>query len=92
MADSLDAEVCDLKAWIDQAWRHLCQPTLSHSERKEIRDQMRKADAALRLRLHKCAERNRAQREHVEQHRVTPNSHPQAMRLLNIDGMPPTRI
>lgn len=89
MIDPLDEDVRILKAWIDQAWRHLGQPTLTCFERREMRNQMKDADAALRLGLQKCAERDRKQRERINAHHAGSGNKHQNMRLLNIDGMPP---
>lgn len=88
MVDPMDENVRILKAWIVQAWRYLGQSTLTRFERREMRNQMKDADAALRLGLQKCAERDRKQRERIkDHHRTDSSSRYQNMRLLNIDGM-----
>lgn len=92
MADPLDEEVRALKAWIDQAWRHLGQPTLSYSARKEMRDRIKEASKALRISLGRCAKRDRERRERIEQDRAISNRQHQVMRLLNIDGIPPAHL
>lgn len=92
MADSLDEEVRALKAWIDWAWLHLGQATLSSSARREIRDQMKEAGKALRLSLQRCAERDREGRERSERDRAIYNGQPPVMRLLNIDGISPLQL
>ncbi|WP_426609764.1 hypothetical protein [Bradyrhizobium sp. McL0616] len=89
MVDPLDEDVRILKAWIDQAWRYLGQPMLTRFERREMRNQMKDADAALRLGLQKCAERDRGQRECIkDHHRPDSINEYQNMRLLNIDVIP----
>jgi len=60
MGDTLDQEVQALKQWLAQAWRHLGEPALTRLERRELRNEMKAADAALRAGLQKLASRNRA--------------------------------
>ncbi|WP_354232307.1 hypothetical protein [Bradyrhizobium sp. F1.4.3] len=92
MVDPLDEGVLVLKAWIDRAWQYLGQPTLTRFERQEMRNQMKDANAALRLRLQKCAERDRMQRECFKHHRTASNGKQPNMRLFNIDGIPPGQL
>jgi hypothetical protein len=63
MADTLDQDVRALKEWLTQAWRYLAESSLTRFERQELRNHIKKADAALRTGLEKLAARDRISRE-----------------------------
>jgi hypothetical protein len=63
LADTLDQDVQALKDWLRSAWRSLASPSITLFERREIRNYMKEADAALRSGLQKVAARERARKE-----------------------------
>jgi hypothetical protein len=63
MADALDQDVQALKAWLRTAWCYLADPALTDFERRELRNYMKEADAALRTGLQKLAVTERVRRE-----------------------------
>jgi hypothetical protein len=63
LADTLDQDIRALKDWLRSAWRSLASPSITPFERREIRNYMKEADAALRSGLQKVAARDRARRE-----------------------------
>jgi hypothetical protein len=63
VADTLEQDVHALKEWLRHAWRYLADPSLTRFERRELRNLMKEADAALRAGLHKLAARDRIRRE-----------------------------
>jgi hypothetical protein len=63
LADTLDQDVQALKDWLRSAWRSLASPSITPFERREIRNYMKEADAALRAGLQKVAARDKARRE-----------------------------
>ncbi|MBR1124718.1 hypothetical protein JQ628_24560 [Bradyrhizobium lablabi] len=40
--------IATLQRWLDSAWRRLNDPALTRYDRRELRNQMKQADAALR--------------------------------------------
>ena len=65
MADTLDQDLCALKEWLRGAWRYLADPSSTSFERREIRNYMKDADAALRSGLKQVAARERSRYEAV---------------------------
>lgn len=63
MADTLDRDVQALKEWLRTAWRYLADPSSTRFERRELRNYMKEADAALRSGLRKVEARERARKE-----------------------------
>ncbi len=63
VADTLDQDVQALKDWLRSAWHHLAEPSITRYERRELRNSMKEADAALRAGLQKVAAREKARRE-----------------------------
>ena len=57
MADALDQDVQALKAWLRTAWHYLADPSITRFERRELRNYMKEADAALRTGLQRVAAR-----------------------------------
>jgi hypothetical protein len=83
MADTLDQDVQALKVWLDKAWRYVAAPSLSRFERREMRNQMKRAEETLRLALGKVAARDRAKSQRYDED-VKPRSRPN-MRLLGLE-------
>ncbi len=46
--DHLDQETCDLKDWLQTAWRRLADPSLTAFDRRELRNCMKEAEQTLR--------------------------------------------
>jgi hypothetical protein len=65
LTDTLDQDVQALKDWLRSAWRSLASPSITPFERREIRNYMKEADAALRAGLQKVAARDRGRKEGV---------------------------
>lgn len=63
MADTLDHDVDALKQWLRSAWRYLADPSLTVFERRELRNYMKEADAALRAGLRRTLDRERERRD-----------------------------
>jgi len=63
MADTLDQDVQALKEWLRIAWRYVADPSITRFERRELRNYMKEADAALRTGLQKIVARERARKE-----------------------------
>ena len=63
LPDTLDQDVQALKDWLRSAWRSLASPSITPFERREIRNYMKEADAALRAGLQKVAAREKARKE-----------------------------
>ena len=63
MADTLDQDVQALKEWLRRAWRYLADPSMTRFGRRELRNYMREAEAALRSGLQQSAARDQARRE-----------------------------
>ena len=63
MADALDQDVQALKEWLKTASRYLADPAFTTFERRELRNYMKEADAALRTGLQKQAAIERARNE-----------------------------
>ena len=82
MADTLDQDVQALKEWLRNAWRSLASPSITPFERREIRNYMKEADAALRTGLQKVAARDNAQKGYANYSWVQlPN-----FRILNVES------
>jgi len=60
VTETLDHDIQALKDWLRSAWRSLASPSITPFERREIRNYMKEADAALRAGLQKVATRNEA--------------------------------
>jgi hypothetical protein len=63
MADTLDQDVQALKEWLRIAWRYVADPSITRFERRELRNYMKEADAALRTGLQKIVARERPRKE-----------------------------
>lgn len=63
MADTLDQDLRALKEWLRTAWRYVADPSITTFERRELRNYMKEADAALRAGLQKVAARETARKE-----------------------------
>ena len=63
MGDALDHDVQALKEWLRSAWRQLAQPSMTRSDRRELRTCMREAEAALQIAYKRAAARDGARRE-----------------------------
>jgi len=63
MADTFDDDMDALKEWLRGAWRYLADPSLTAFERREIRNYMKEADAALHAGFKRIFERERRRRE-----------------------------
>jgi hypothetical protein len=63
VTETLDQDIQALKDWLRSAWRSLASPSITPFERREIRNYMKEADAALRAGLQKVAARNEARSE-----------------------------
>jgi hypothetical protein len=57
MGDVLEQDVQALKEWLRSAWRQLAQPSMTRFDRRELRNYMREAEAALRTGFEKLAEK-----------------------------------
>jgi hypothetical protein len=57
VADTLDQDVQALREWLRNAWRYLADPSITRFERRELRNYMKEADAALRTGLQRVAAR-----------------------------------
>jgi hypothetical protein len=62
MADTLDHDVHALKDWLRRAWRYLADPSMTRFERRELRNYMREAEAAIRAGQHQLTNRDKARR------------------------------
>ncbi len=60
MADTLDQDVHALKEWLRGAWRQLADPSMTRFGRRELRNYMREAEAALRAGLNQLAAKENA--------------------------------
>jgi hypothetical protein len=60
--DDLDHDVSILKIWLRDAWRRISDSTITAYERREIRNYMKEAEAALRSGLRRIADREKATR------------------------------
>ena len=80
MADALDQDVQALKEWLAKAWRYLAQPTHTRFDKQEMRQQMKLAEAKLRIGLQKVAARDAARTVKPNRSDVAPPN----LRLLNI--------
>jgi hypothetical protein len=58
----LDRDVSILKVWLCDAWQRISDPAITAYERREIRNYMKEAEAALRSGLKRMADRERARR------------------------------
>lgn len=63
MAEALDQDVQALKEWLRTAWCDLADPAATSFERRELRNHMKEADAALRSGLQKLAAIEHARKE-----------------------------
>ncbi len=63
MGDVLEQDVQALKEWLRSAWRQLAQPSMTRFDRRELRNCMREAEAALRTGFEKLAEKERVRLE-----------------------------
>ena len=66
MADTLDRDVHALKDWLRRAWRYLADPSMTRFERRELRNYMREAEAALRAGQQQLTNRDNTRREIYE--------------------------
>jgi hypothetical protein len=82
LADTLDQDVQALKDWLRSAWRSLASPSITPFERREIRNYMKEADAALRAGLQKVAAREESGRDGYANYSWT---QPPDFRILKID-------
>jgi hypothetical protein len=63
MGDALDQDVQALKEWLRSAWRQLAQPSMTRFDRRELRNYMREAEAALQIASERVAVRDNRRRE-----------------------------
>ena len=63
MKENLSQDVCALKGWLNDAWRRISDPSMTAYERREIRNYMKEAEAALRVGLKRIADQEAATRE-----------------------------
>ena len=63
MSDDLEQDVQALKEWLRSAWRQLAQPAMTRFDRRELRNYMREAEAALRKGFGKLVEEERIKLE-----------------------------
>jgi hypothetical protein len=63
LADTLDQDVHALKEWLRRAWRYLADPSMTRFGRRELRNYMREAEAALAVGLQHLEARDKARRE-----------------------------
>ncbi len=84
MADALDQDVHALKEWLRRAWRYLAEPKLSRFERRELRNYMKEAEAALRAGLGKLSARDRARLESIKA--IPPRFQRPDLRILSLDA------
>jgi hypothetical protein len=49
MGDALEQDVLALKEWLRSAWRQLGEPSMTRFDRRELRNYMRQAEAALQI-------------------------------------------
>jgi hypothetical protein len=63
VAETLEQDVHALKEWLRHAWGYLADPSLTRFERREVRNLMKEADAALRAGLQKLTARDRIRRD-----------------------------
>ncbi len=81
MADTLDQDVQALKEWLRRAWRYLADPSMTRFGRRELRNYMREAEAALRSGLQQSAARDKAAREDYANYSLGRSS---GFRVLNV--------
>ena len=63
MADTLEQDLHALKEWLSRGWQYLADPSMTRFERRELRNYMREAEAALRAGLQQLAARDTSRRE-----------------------------
>jgi hypothetical protein len=63
MPEDLDHDVVALKAWLRTAWRLVAEPSITPFERRELRNYMKEAEAALRSGLRQLSVRDKARFE-----------------------------
>jgi hypothetical protein len=63
MGDTLDQDVQALKEWLRSAWRQLAQPSMNPFDRRELRNYMREAEAALQIAYKRAAARDNRRTE-----------------------------
>jgi hypothetical protein len=82
MAANLDDDVRSLSEWVHRAWRLLADPSLTSFDRRETRNYMKQAEAALRAGLKRIAELEKTRRE---ADRVAFNGQRLDFRILKLD-------
>ena len=80
MADTLDQDVQALKEWLRTAWRYLADPSVTRFERRELRNYMKEADAALRAGLQKLQPEIRSEGKNKQA--LAPRIHVPDFRIL----------
>jgi hypothetical protein len=82
MAANLDDDIRSLSEWVRGAWRLLADPSLTSFDRRETRNYMKQAEAALRAGLKRIAELEKTRRE---ADRVAFNGQRLDFRILKLD-------
>ncbi len=72
MAEILDQDVHALNEWLRSAWRYLAQPSLTRFQRREMRNQMKQAEHALRIALEQKSTREQARNSELRLTRPPP--------------------
>jgi hypothetical protein len=83
VADTLDQDVQALRERLRIAWRNLADPSITRFERRELRNYMKEADAALRAGLQKVAAREGERKERDATYSRVP---PPDFRILKVEG------
>jgi len=81
LADTLDQDVHALKEWLRRAWRYLADPSMTRFGRRELRNYMREAEAALAVGLQHLDARDKARREAYDNYSLLRFS---SFRVLNV--------
>ena len=63
MGDALDQDVQALKEWLGSAWRQLARPSMTRFDRRELRNYMRQAEAALQIAYKRVVARDNKRRD-----------------------------
>ena|SRR5579859_1015842 len=84
MTSDLDHELSLLKVWLCDAWRRISDPSMTAFDRRELRNYMKEAEAAMRVGLKRSADRERSRYEAV---RNSPPAHLPKFRIMQLVGL-----
>lgn len=82
VADPINQDVRALQVWLRSAWRQLADPSVTAFDRREVRNYMKEAEAALRAGLQR-----RADQELLQKQNLAPQQRPD-FRILQLELFP----